>query len=334
MSLEDMKGWFVELNSQWPGIACSLEVTEVLHDEKSAFQHVIVFKSRSFGNVLVLDGVIQITEKDEAAYQEMIAHPPLFCHTNPERVLVIGGGDGGVIREVVKHACVKEIVICEIDQMVIDCGKQYFPSVATAWDDKRVRLVCDDASKFIKLEENAEAFDVIICDSSDPVGPAEALFEAPFYRAMEKTLRPGGRISTQAESMWMHLPLIKKLVATTSGIFENVGYMTTQIPTYPCGQIGLLQCSKAQDVGNQVKRRKTNASTVSFSSFKQPARPIPKDFPTKYWTPELHAAAFRLPRFCTEAIQDALKPAPAPVTAVEHPATVPEVEDTVPSTTE
>lgn len=292
-------GWYHEVNSQWPGIACSLEVEEILHDEKSLYQHVQVFKSKSFGNVLILDGVIQITDRDEMAYQEMITHLPMFSHPNPKRVFIIGAGDGGVLREVVKHSCVEEIVICEIDQMVIDCGKKYFPTVATAWDDKRVKLVCDDASKFIELESNKNYFDVIICDSSDPVGPAQALFEPPFFKAMNAVLRPGGRISTQAESMWLHLPLIKSLVTSTSLIFPEVHYATTQIPTYPCGQIGLLQLQKEGD------------GSIKTSSPLTPARTPDKDMDLKYYSAALHSAAFVLPQFAMNAIQEAREEAKA-----------------------
>jgi len=212
-SLYNRKNWFSEVNTQWPGQAMSLEVQKVLHDAKSQYQHVLVFESKAFGNVLVIDDVIQLTERDECAYQEMITHLPMFSHPNPENVLIVGGGDGGVIREVVKHAEVKHITICEIDQMVIDCGKRYFPTMAHAWDDPRVHVVCNDAAVFMKSKEAEGKFDVIVCDSSDPVGPAGVLFESPFYAAMARALRPGGRIATQAESIWNNRELIGGFVS-------------------------------------------------------------------------------------------------------------------------
>jgi len=247
-----------------------------------------VLKSKTFGNVLVLDGVVQLTERDEMAYQEMITHLPMFSHPNPEHVLIVGGGDGGVIREVVKHKTVKSIVICEIDQMVIDVGKKYFPTVAGAWDDKRLTVVCDDAAKYMETKEAREKFDVIICDSSDPIGPAQALFESPFYRNMNQSLRPGGRISTQAESVWMHLELIKGLFRKTRPIFANIEYATTQVPTYPCGQIGFLMCCKADGKTQDQCRI--------------PVRFPPNDMPLHYYSTELHTAAFVLPAFVTRAI--------------------------------
>jgi len=283
--------WYAEVNDQWPGQAMSLEIEKVMWDEQSKYQHVQVLKSKTFGNVLVLDSVIQLTERDECSYQEMITHLPMFSHPNPEHVLIVGGGDGGVIREVVKHNCVKSITICEIDQMVIDCGKKFFPTVAAAWDDKRLTIVCDDASKYMESKEANGKFDVIICDSSDPVGPAKALFESPFYRNMFNCLRPGGRISTQAESVWMHLELIQGLFRKTLPIFANVEYASTQIPTYPCGQIGFLMCCRSDG--------------KTPDQCRIPVRKPSDDMQLQYYSTELHTASFVLPAFVSRAIAKA-----------------------------
>merc|ERR1740124_1641157 len=145
-------GWFHERGELWKGQAMSLEVKKVIHHGRSNFQDLLVFESTNHGTVLVLDGVIQVTERDEFSYQEMLAHIPLFSHPNPEKVLVIGGGDGGILREVAKHPGVKEIIICEIDGDVIDISKKYLPSLAMGFDDPRVTVN-------------------IITDSSDPIGP-------------------------------------------------------------------------------------------------------------------------------------------------------------------
>lgn len=158
-------GWFHERGVLWPGQAMSLKVKQVLDHHRSKFQDILVFESENHGNVLVLDGVIQVTERDEHAYQEMIAHLPLFAHPNPKKVLVIGGGDGGVLREVAKHPGVEEIVECEIDEGVISVSKKYLPTLAKGYDDPRVSVQIMDGAKF--LEENQETFDVIITDSSD-----------------------------------------------------------------------------------------------------------------------------------------------------------------------
>lgn len=168
-------GWFHEFNEKmWPGEAHSLQIEKVLYSEKSKFQDILVFKSKTYGNVLVLDGVIQITERDEFSYQEMIANLPLFSHKDPKNVLVIGGGDGGVVREVARHTSVQKITLCEIDKMVVDTARKFFPEISsTLVNDKRVTVVYEDGATFLQKHENE--FDVIIVDSSDPVGKFTSL---------------------------------------------------------------------------------------------------------------------------------------------------------------
>lgn len=262
----------------------SLQVKKVLDHHRSDFQDILVFESESHGNVLVLDGVIQVTARDEFSYQEMIAHIPLFAHPNPKKVLVIGGGDGGVLREVAKHKGVEEIVECEIDEGVIKASKKYLPSLAKGYDDPRVTVQVMDGAKF--MEENQDAFDVIITDSSDPIGPASVLFETPFYNAMYKSLRQGGIVCTQGECMWLHLNLIKPLVDSISQTYSSVEYAYTTIPTYPSGQIGFI------------------VATKGVTTCKKPVREASDEFlaDLKYYTPELHSAAFVLPAFANRAI--------------------------------
>lgn len=264
-------------------------------------QDVLVFDSETFGRVLVLDGVIQFTEKDEFSYQEMICHLPISAHPNPERVLVIGGGDGGVIRlifreyvvtlsiahvanrEAAKHPGVHSVTLCEIDQLVIDTSKKYFPTMSEVglaslcwsefvlilfdkgFDHPKVTVEVKDGFKY--LDDHPDTFDVIIVDSTDPVGtgnnwqsaanisvlisartgPAEALFQENFFRKMHKSLRAGGIICTQAESIWLHLDIIEKLWKTCNTIYETVRYTYTTIPTYPSGQIGFMICCKGEN---------------------------------------------------------------------------------------
>jgi len=270
------KGWFSELGSMWPGQAMSLEIEEVLFEGKSEYQDIKVFKSKTFGTVLVLDGVIQVTERDEFAYQEMLAHLPLFSHPNPERVLVIGGGDGGVLREVAKHKSVKQITICELDKLVIDVSKKYLPSLAKGFDDPRVTVFLGDGCAY--LQERKGEFDVIIVDSSDPVGPAETLFQQPFYQYLHDGLREGGIVCTQAECMWLHLDLIQNLLRFSKQIFKNAEYAYTCIPTYPCGQIGFLLASKGDSC---TKPKRTPDENTSL----------------RYYNSGIHSAAFTLPEF-------------------------------------
>lgn len=194
MSFEN--GWFLEKNSQWKGQCTGLEVKQVLLEEKTKYQDLIVFESTTWGKVLVLDGVIQLTEKDEMSYQEMLAHIPMFSHLQPEKILIVGGGDGGMLREVCKHECVKSITMVEIDEGVCNASKRFFPSLSSAFGDPRVTLKIQDAVKFVQdCKENS--YDVIIVDSSDPVGPAEKLFSPEFYARAHKLLTKDGVMATQ-----------------------------------------------------------------------------------------------------------------------------------------
>ncbi|KAI0070070.1 saccharopine dehydrogenase [Panus rudis PR-1116 ss-1] len=275
-------GWFREISSQWPGQAMTLKVRKILHVEKSLYQDVLVFESETYGNVLVLDGVIQCTERDEFSYQEMIAHLPLASHPNPKKVLVIGGGDGGVVREVLKHDTVEQVVLCDIDEAVIRVSKKYLPHMSSLLSDPRVTVFVGDGFKF--LAENKATYDVIITDSSDPVGPAESLFQKPYFELLHNALTEGGHISTQAECLWLHLPLINDLRKSTREIFPVAEYAFTTIPTYPSGQIGFVVCSK--DPQRDVKK---------------PARKV-KD--TRYYNEKVHEAAFVLPEFGRALVEE------------------------------
>ncbi|KAL3785295.1 hypothetical protein ACHAW5_008327 [Stephanodiscus triporus] len=309
-------GWFHERNDLWPGQAFALKVKEVLYHKRSRFQDVLVFDSESYGRVLVLDGVIQATERDEHSYSEMMAHLPLYSHPNPEKVLVIGGGDGGVLREVARHPSVSEIVICELDADVISVSRRYLPSMAVGFDDPRVRINVMDGARF--MDENRGAFDVIITDSSDPVGPASVLFETPFYRAMHGSLRPGGIVCTQGECLWLHLDLIRPLISAITPLFRTVEYAYTTIPSYPSGQIGFVIATKAgeerdgdtneEDYDN--KRQKTeDAGRDGCGGDGGGGCKVPRRVPDeeearrlRYYTPEVHRAAFVLPAFARRAI--------------------------------
>jgi len=275
------QGWFSELGIMWPGQCMSLEVEEILFEGRSEFQDIVVFKSKTWGKVLALDGVIQLTERDEAAYQEAMVHIPLCAHPNPKKVLIIGGGDGGVLREVCKHSSVEQIEMCEIDKMVPEVSKKFLPTMSTHFGDPRLTLHIADGCKFLETKE-AE-YDVILVDSSDPVGPAEVLFEKPFYVAMRKALREGGIVCTQAECLWLHLDIISNLLKQSREIYNTAEYAMTTVPTYPCGQIGFVICSLRSD---------------GFSARK----PIHTVEETRYYNSEVHTAAFVLPEFARKAL--------------------------------
>lgn len=274
-------GWFFESETMWPGQKFGIKVDEVLINGKSKFQDILVFKSSSYGTVLVLDGVIQVTERDEFSYQEMISHLPLFSHKNPAKVLIIGGGDGGVLREVAKHKCVKEIHMCEIDEQVVEVSKKYFPNtLATTFEDKRLKLLFCDATKYLLEEGKNQNYDVIICDSSDPVGPAQELFGKQFFKSMYDSLSPSGILCTQCECQWIHLDLISDVLKITKNFFGNSKYAYTTIPSYPCGQIGFIVASKDNLVNVNI-----------------PVRSVPNSMNLKYYSKKIHKASFILPEF-------------------------------------
>ncbi|OVA03733.1 Spermidine/spermine synthases family [Macleaya cordata] len=266
-------GWFSEISPMWPGEAHSLKVEKILLQQKSEYQNIMVFQSSTYGKVLVLDGVIQVTERDECAYQEMITHLPLCSIMNPKKVLVIGGGDGGVLREVSRHSSVEQIDICEIDGMVVDVSKQFFPNLAVGFQDPRVVLHVGDGVAFLKAAPEG-TYDAIIVDSSDPIGPAQELFEKPFFESIAKALRPGGVVCTQAESIWLHMHIIEDIVANCRQIFKgsvNYAWTTEGTPMFinvihqsSCsGVIGFMLCS-------------TEGPPVDF---KHPVNPIDEDDP-------------------------------------------------------
>ncbi|XP_067826749.1 spermidine synthase [Heptranchias perlo] len=283
-------GWFTETSTLWPGQAMSLEVEEILYHQKSPFQDVVVFKSKTYGNVLVLDGVIQCTERDEFAYQEMIANLTLCSHPNPKKVLIIGGGDGGVLREVVKHSAVESVAQCEIDEDVIKVSKQYLPGMAVGFSSQKLKLHVGDGFEFMK--ENQDAFDVIITDSSDPVGPAESLFQEAYYQLMKNALREGGILGAQGECQWLHLKLIKEMRRFCKSLFPVVEYAYSTIPTYPSGQIGFMLCSKNPDTNFREPVRQLSAEEVDRMQL-------------KYYNADMHRAAFVLPEFARKALNDA-----------------------------
>jgi len=287
-------GWFAEAEVMWPGQAMTLKVEEILYEGRSDFQDVLVFKSSTYGNVLVLDGVIQVTERDEHAYQEMIAHIPLHCHPDPQSVLIVGGGDGGVLREVCRHPGVTRITMCEIDALVCDVAKKYLGnSTAVAFNDPRVELVHADAAEYVKGQ--LESYDVVIVDSSDPVGPAETLFTASFYTSLRSAMRGDGAIMcNQGECMWLHLDLIGEVLKSCTQVFPSVDYAFTTIPTYPSGQIGFLLCSTSP---NAVLRQPARAPDTALTR------------QLKYYSNAVHAASFVLPAFAEKVVSKVRRPA-------------------------
>lgn len=265
----------------------NLRVDKILHVEQSKNQDILVFKSTEYGNVLVLDGVIQVTERDEFAYQEMITHLAMNSHLNPKKVLVIGGGDGGVLREILKHETVEEAHLCDIDDSVIKVSKKYLPELSKSYDDPKVHVHIGDGFEFLKKYQNT--FDVIITDSSDPEGPAESLFQERYFKLLSDALTDKGVMTTQGECIWLHLPLIKEVVSDCKRVFPTVDYAYCTIPTYPSGQIGFMVCSKDP----QANLKKPLRSVGSAQEKKL----------YKYYNREIHEASFILPTFAKTALE-------------------------------
>jgi spermidine synthase len=212
----------------------------------------------------------------------MMAHLPLASHPDPRSVLVVGGGDGGVIREVLKHKSVEKVTLVDIDEAVIRVSKQFLPFMAECYNDKRVEVFIGDGFKF--LPEHKNEYDCIITDSSDPVGPAEALFKKPYFELLNEALKEGGHISTQAECIWNHLPLISELKQTCNKIFPVAEYSFTTIPTYPSGQIGIMVCSKSAQ-----------------HDVRTPLRAVPD---CRYYNADVHRGSFlALPEFARAMIE-------------------------------
>lgn len=273
-------GWY---RDQWgsPKPSLSIKVEESLEDFQSDFQHVEILQAAFVGKVMLLDGIIMLTEFDEFTYHEMIAHPALHTHPDPQSVLVIGGGDGGTLREALKHPSVRTAHLCEIDPAVCEMARKHFPRLASGFDDPRTALYYEDAAQFIK--SRPETYDVILIDSSDPIGPAEVLFQEAFYRDVASALKPGGIAISQSESMFYDVQIISRLFEFNRQIFPVLHYYYTMTPTYPSGTIGFSFCSKGPDpLGDAVRS------------------PVADDL--RYYSRDMHRAAFTLPPFLAQKL--------------------------------
>lgn len=273
-----MELWFKEIETK--DLHIGFRVSDILHRERSDFQDIAIMDTPSFGRMLVLDGIVQTTVNDEFFYHEMIVHVPLMSHPNPERVLVIGGGDGGTVREVVKHASVKHVDMVEIDGRVIELCKQHLPELSHALDDPRVHIHVADALKFIK-EVAAETYDVVIVDSSDPLGPAIGLFKQEFYEDVARSLKSDGLMVAQTESPWLTPDIVRDIVAAVDAAFTRGAhlYMTT-VPIYSLGQWSFTVGTKGPD----PREPRLDAT-----------HHVPEGL--QYYTADIHRAAFTLPRF-------------------------------------
>ena len=269
-----MSIWFTE--ELHPYYRKGLRVKRILADEQTQYQHVQIIESEFFGNALILDGIVQLTERDNMGYHEMIVHVPMLAVGQPKRVLIVGGGDGGSLQQVLRYSSVEQVVVCELDQRVVDLSREHFAvCFGDPWSDPRTSLHVGDAFGF--LEENPGQFDVIISDTTDPIGMAERLFSDEFYKLMVRALVPDGTVAAQCEQPFFDLVLIGEIYDSARKLTKNPAYYYANIPTYPGGGIGFMYLS----------------DTPWEKGLGSPYPPGAN----QYLNPDIHRAAFALPEF-------------------------------------
>ena len=251
---------------------------------KSPFQTVEVVETAGHGKLLLIDGMTMVSERDEFVYHEMIAHVPLFVHPKPKRVLVIGGGDGGSVREVLKHKSVERCVLVEIDGLVVSASRKYIPLTASKLSDKRAVVLIEDGVKFVR--ETDERFDVVIVDSTEPFGPAKALFGPAYYKDVKRVLTKDGIVVSQAGSPFYEISTIKNLDRILAKVFPVVGaYLFTNL-TYPGGLWAFTYASKGLRPVKDFRPERVKAAKL----------------PLRWYNADVHAGAFALPNFLRSAL--------------------------------
>ena len=284
------EGWIEEtLHKAW---RVRLKPSKVLHEVHTEHQHLIIFDNDDFGRMLMLDGIIQLSTRDEFVYHEMMAHMALFAlGTKPLDVLIIGGGDGGVLREVLRHDHVQTATLCEIDQSVIDLSLEHFPTISNgAFDDPRAEIVVADGTRFVA--DPPRSYDAILVDSTDPIGPAAVLFTKEFYGACKKALKPGGVLVAQNGLPFAQPHEIKQTCAIFRelGFADPWGYLATT-PSYFGGPMSFVW--GAMDAN--LRALPVSELTSRFDA---------ANIDTKYYTPEVHHAAFALPRYVRDLVAE------------------------------
>lgn len=275
-----MELWFTEKQTPNLGITCKIKSTLIA--EQTPYQHLAIIDTEQFDRMLVLDGMVQTTIKDEFVYHEMITLVGLNTHPNPRRVLIIGGGDGGTLREVVKHPAVEKATMVEIDRRVVETAIEFLPEISSALQgNPKAEVLIDDGIEYVKNHKNE--FDLIIVDSTEPVGPAAGLFSRDFYQSIFEALKEDGLFVAQTESPFVNQDLIRQVFASISDIYPITKLFLASVPTYPSGLWSFTMGSKKYDPENI---RPENCPEIS----------------TRYYTADLHLAAFKLPRFVQELL--------------------------------
>lgn len=281
MNKIDPHEWFTEV-FEVEGSAFSFKLKTKLHEEKSPYQKIAIYDTEKFGHLMVIDGCVMLTQRDNFFYHEMLTHPALFTHANPKEVVIIGGGDCGTLREVLKHKPVEKVTQIDIDERVTRLSETYFPELCASNRDLRAHLYFGDGIEWIaNCPENT--IDVLIIDSTDPVGVAEGLFGMAFYENCFKALKAGGILICQSESPFYHQTLIKDIHKNllNSG-FKSTATLSFPQPCYPSGWWSATMAGKAIDVQN------FNVTTAEQ-----------KDFSTEYYNAAIHKAALSMPEYMT-----------------------------------
>ncbi|MCW5698385.1 MAG: polyamine aminopropyltransferase [Rhodospirillales bacterium] len=283
--------WVAETLYDEQGFEQRLLVTRELHREKTDFQEIVVAETKGFGRTLFLDGVVQTTERDEFVYHEMITHVPMLAHGDANRVLIIGGGDGGVLREVLRHP-VEKAVMVEIDGRVVEECRKFLPSLSDgAFDDPRAELIIADGIKYVA--ESSDSFDAIIVDSTDPMGPGEVLFTEAFYADCCRLLGDGGVLVTQCGVPFFQSSEVTDSYRRLRPYFSDVGFYLAVVPTYVGGHMTLGWASNAAGL------RQVSVDVLS-------KRFAAAGLQCRYYSPAMHSAAFTLPPFITSLIPEQL----------------------------
>ncbi len=279
-----MELWYSEQEADL--IRTSFNVEKVLFTGKSEFQTLDVVETKPYGTMLLLDGLVMITDADEFVYHEMISHIPVCLHSNPKKVVVIGGGDGGTVRELLKYPNIEEIVLCEIDGLVIEKSKEFFPEVARGLSDKRVQVHVADGVEFMKTLKSC--VDIVLVDSTDPIGPGEGLFSRAFYKSVADSLKPDGLMTAQSECPWFKQEVFSRIMSNIRGGFAHHKTYVASIPTYPRG-------FWSWTVGSQNEIKPQNFDRTKFRAVSGGLH---------YLTEELMTAAFAIPKFLKEKVYE------------------------------
>jgi spermidine synthase len=286
------KRWIAETLFDELGFRMTYAVDRVLYEMQTGHQHLILFEQPYFGKMLMLDGAVQISKRDEFIYQEMMAHVPLFAHGRAEEVLIIGGGDCGIAEEVLKHKTVRRLTQVEIDPKVVEFAKEHFPEFTKpVFADTRFESVIDDGAKFVARTDRR--FDAIIVDSTDPQGPGKVLFSQKFYAACRNHLNKGGVIVTQNGVPFFQKQELRGSIRKLRKLFADATCYVAAIPVYVGGHM-------AMGFASNDKRLRRHAVKTIAARYRKAGR-----FATRYWTPEVHVAAFAQPRFIADMVANA-----------------------------